>query len=183
MLKALPTLANALAEAEQWLSCRDQVKQLAEAVEKVLTQAQRVLAQAHLKYRIESANVLKQKSVDLVVNASILIFGGRMPSPSKRTSKATSLGKVLIAVGPEGLPEDLSVVNVPELAEREGTTDREIERAVADKGHVLFAVEEFKPLASWLKEEVLCGRAALPYHLAGPSLTSAPGVPRLRIRR
>ena len=99
--KALPAVAKVLAEAERWLSCRDQVKQLTEAVESVLTQAQRVLAQAHRDYRIKSENALKQESVDLVINAAIILFGGRVPSRSKLTSKTPRLGKVLIAVASE----------------------------------------------------------------------------------
>ena len=42
ILVVLPTLAIALAEAEQWLSCRQQVKQLTETVERVSAQALRV---------------------------------------------------------------------------------------------------------------------------------------------
>ena len=181
MLKVLPELAGALAEAERWLSCRDQEKQLTGAVEGILIQAQRVLAQAHLDYRSKSENVLKVESAELAVNAVIMLFGGRAPTRSKRASKTLRLGKVLISVGPEGMPGDLSVVNVSDLAERERTTDREIERAFTDKGHVLFTIEEFKPLASWLKEEVLCGRAALPFHPAGSSLIT-PGEIRLSSR-
>ena len=142
--KALPAVAKVLAEAEQWLSCRDQVELLTEAVESVLTQGERVLAQAHRDYRVKSENALKQETVDLVINAAIMQFGGRAPSRSKRT--APRLVKVLITVGPEGVPEDLSVVNVSELAEREGETDGDIERTFADKGHVLFTNEEFKTL-------------------------------------
>ena len=179
ILKALPTLANALTEAEQWLSCRDQVELLTEAVESVLTQAERVLAQAHLDYRIKSEYALKQETVDLVINAAMMLFGGRAPSRSKRTSKTPRLGKVVISVGPEGVPEDLRVVNVSELAEREGRTDGEIERTFAGNGHVLFTIEEFKTLASRLKEEVLCGRAALPFHPVASSLITA-GAIRLR---
>ena len=150
ILKTLPTFADALAEAEQWLSCRDQGKQLTVAVENVLTQAQRVLAQALLDYRIESEYALKQQTVDLIVTASILILGGRVPLRSQRTAKTPGLGKVVIAVGPEGLPEDLMVVNVSDLAEQEGKTDKEIERALADNGQRLFDLEEFKNFASWL---------------------------------
>ncbi len=180
ILKALSSFADALAEAEQWLSCRDQVKQLKVAVENVLTQAQRVLAQALLDYRIASEYALKQQTVDLVVNAATLIFGGRVPLPSKRTAKTPRLGKVVIVVGPGGLPEDLLVVNVSDLAEQEGKTDKEIERALADNGQRLFNLEEFKTFASWLTEEVLCGRASLPYHPEGPR-TPAAGPFRLRI--
>ena len=74
ILKVLPAVANALVEAEQWLSCRDQVKHLTEAVERVLTQAERVLAHALLDYRIKSENALKQESVDLAVHAAILRY-------------------------------------------------------------------------------------------------------------
>ena len=121
--KALPAFADALAEAEQWLSCRDQVKLLTVAVENILTQAQRVLAQALLDYRIASEYALKQQIVDLVVNASILIFGSPTQAPSKRTFKALILDKIVVAVGLGGLPEDLMVVNVSELAEQEGKTN------------------------------------------------------------
>ena len=151
-------------------------------MESVLAQAQLVLAQAYLEYRIRSENALMQESVDLAVDAITMLIGDRTPSRSKRASKTPRLGKVLIAVGPEGFPEDLSVVNVSELAESEGKTDREIERVFADQEHVLFTVEEFKPLASWLKDEVLSGRANLPFHPAGPSLIPARAL-RLRIRR
>lgn len=180
ILKALPAFADALAEAEQWLSCRDQVKLLTVAVENILTQAQRVLAQALLDYRIASDYALKQQIVDLVVNASILMFGGRVRLPSQRTPRTPGLGKVVIAVGPGGLPEDLLVVNVSDLAEQEGKTDKEIERALAEKGKSLFNIEEFKTLASWLTEEVLCARASLPNHPERPR-TLAAGAFRLRI--
>ena len=153
-----------------------------EAVQRVLTQAQRVIALAHRDYRIQSENALKQELVGLAVNGAITLFGGRTPSRFKRTSKTPKLGKVLIAVGPEGISEDLNVVNVSALAESGGKTDREIERAFADKGHVLITVEEFKHLVSWLKREVLSGRAALPYHPEGPR-TPVAGAIRLRIRR
>ena len=103
-----------------------------------------------------------------------------MPLTSQRTAKTPRLGNVVIAVGPGGLPEDLLVVNVSDLAQQEGKTEKEIEDAFADKGQVLLAVEEFKPLANWLREEVLSGRSTLPYHPA----RSIPARPlRLRIRR
>jgi hypothetical protein len=80
--------------------------------ENVLTQ----LAQSLLKYRIASEYALKQQIVGLVVNASILIFGGRVPLPSQRTGKTPRPGRVVITVGPGGLPEDLMVVNLSDLA-------------------------------------------------------------------
>ena len=70
--KALPALANAFAEAEQWLSCRAQVKRLAKVVKSVLAQAQQVLDQAHLDYKIKSETALRQESVDLAVPAPVI---------------------------------------------------------------------------------------------------------------
>ena len=163
ILMALPTLADALTEAEQWLSCRDQVKQLTDAVNSVLTQAQRAQDQANLDYRIKSESASRRELMDLAIHAAFWVFDGRVPSRSKRTSAAPKLGKVLIAVGPEGLPEDLMVVNISDLAEQEGKADKDLEQALSNNGQRLFNIEEFKVLASWLTEEVLCGRTSLPY--------------------
>jgi hypothetical protein len=183
ILMAVPTLADALTEAAQWLSCRDQVKQLTDGVESVLTQAQRAQNQANLDYRIKSETALRRELVDLAINAAFWVFDGRAPSRSERASTGPRLGEVLIAVGPGGLPEDSEVVNVSELAQQEGKTDGEIQRTFSEKGHVLFTVEELKPLVSWLKEEVLSGRVSLPYHPPAPNLTSATPAIRLRMRR
>ena len=181
-LEIPPTFADSLAEAERWLSCRDQVKQPTMAVENVLTQAQGVLHQAHLDYKIKSDNALFQQSMDIAVTAVTILLRGRVASRSQRTSTRPRLGKVVIAVGPEGLPDDLMVVNVSDLAEQEGKTDKDIERGLSDNGQRLFNIEEFKVLASMLTEEVLCGRTSLPYT---PERRRAPvpGALRLPIRR
>ena len=173
ILMALPTLADALTEAEGWLSCRDQVKQLTDAVESIVTQAQRAMAEASRDYRIKSEAASRRELMDLAIHAVFWMIDGRAPSRSDRTSTTPRVGKVFISVDPEGLPKGLTVVNGSELAEYEGKTDGEIQRTFYEKGHVLFTVEEFKPMVSWLKEEVLCGRVSLPYHPPGPSLISA----------
>jgi len=182
ILEVLPTFGDSLAEAERWLSCRDQVKQLTVAVENILTQGRRVIHQASLDYKIKSDNALLQQSVDLAVTAITILIRGRVVSRSERTAKAPRLGKVVIAVGPEGLPEDLMVVNVSDLAEQEGKTDKDVERVLSDDGQRLFNIEEFKVLASWLAVEVLCGRVSLPYQLEVPR-TPVSGAIRLPVRR
>ena len=183
ILKALPMFADALAEADQWLSCRDQDKQLTVAVENVLTQAHLAQEKANLDFRIGSETASKQKIVNLAIYAAFWMFDGRAPFQSDKASPAPRLGKVVIAVGPRGLPEDLMVVNVSEVAEREGKTDGQVEAAYADKEHVLFTVEEFKSMVSWLKDEVLSGRVSLPYQPPGPTLNPAVLTMRLRISR
>ena len=119
------------------------------AVENVLTQARRVLHQARLDYKIKSDNALLQQSVDLAVTAITILIRGRVVSRSKRPATAPRLGKVVIGVGPEGLPEDLMVVDVSDLAEQKGKTDKDVERVLSDDGQRLFNIEEFKVLASW----------------------------------
>ena len=183
ILEILPKFADSLAEAERWLSCRDQVKQLTVAVENILTQAHLAQEKANLDFRIGSETASKQKIVNLAIYAAFWMFDGRAPSRSDKASPAPRLGKVVIAVGPGGLPEDLMVVNVSEVAEREGTTDGQVEAAYAEKEHVLFTVEEFKSMVSWLKDEVLSGRVSLPYQPPRPTLNPAVLTMRLRISR
>ncbi len=97
ILEILPTFADSLAEAELWLSCRDQVKQLTVAVENVLTQAQRALDKADLDFRTKSETASKQKMVNLAIYAAFWMIDGRAPSQSGKSSPAPRLGKVVSA--------------------------------------------------------------------------------------
>ena len=74
------------------------------------------------------------------------------------------LGKVLIAVGPDGIPVDLCVLNVSESANDEGTPESRVEKAFTEKGYALFKLQDFQEFAAWLQTEVLSGRVRLPYH-------------------
>ena len=103
ILEILPKFADSLAEAERWLSCRDQVKQLTVAVENILTQAHLAQEKANLDFRIGSETASKQKIVNLAIYAAFWLFDGRAPSRSDKASPAPRLGKVVIAVGPGGL--------------------------------------------------------------------------------
>ena len=169
VLEFLPGLAKAMAGAAQWLLCRDQEKQLSESVQQVLNLADRELALAVMSFRMHSEAASHRELIGLMINGATVLLGGRVTP--RADSTPPRLGKVLIAVGPEGIPVDLSVVNIFELADSEGKPDILVEKTFADKGYVLFTIENFKDLASWLQQEVLSGGASLPYH---PAPNSSP---------
>ena len=162
----LPAADEAMAGAERWLRCRDQAKLLTESVGDVLKRAEREMTQAYFDHRIRSESARRLETMGMVFDIAALLLGGRGQARSKREIKTPMVPRVVIAVGPEGIPVDMSVVNISELAEQEGKADSWVERHLADKGYVLLTIERFKVLASWLQPEVLSGKASLPYHPA-----------------
>ena len=160
----LPDASDAMAGAERWLMCRDQAEMLTEAVEDVLKRADREFTQAYLDHRIRSESALRRETMGMVFDVATLLLGGRGQERSKRDIKTIKLPKVVIAVGPEGIPDDIRVVNVSEVAKQEGKVDGMVERDLVSDGYVLLGVEGFKELTSWLQLEVMSGLVCLPYH-------------------
>ena len=137
-----------------------------ESVEDLLNRAQRELSQACLANWIHSEAVLRRELMELMVNTAQALLGGQVQPKATQDPETPKLSIVLIAVGPDGIPDDLSVVNVSKLAHQAGMPESWVEKAITDKGYVLFTIQTFKDLASWLQHEVLFGKARLPYHPA-----------------
>jgi hypothetical protein len=162
----LPEAAEAMAVAERWLRSRDQVKLLTGAVEDVLNRAEREMALAHLDYQIRSESAFRAQTVGMLLDLGTMLMSVKGQVPSKREIKTPSMPRVVIVVGPEGIPVDMSVVNVSELADRVGEAEDWVERKFEEDGNMLLPIEGFKELASWLQIEVLSGTTFLPYHPA-----------------
>ena len=164
IIEILPETAEAMAVAERWLRSRDQVKLLTGAVEDVLNRAEREMALAHLDYQIRSESARRAQIVEMLFDLGTMLMSVKGQLPSNREIKTPSVPRVVIAVGPEGIPDDMSVVNVSELADQLGQVEDWVERNIEEDGNVLLPIEGFKELASWLQVEVLSGRVSLPYH-------------------
>lgn len=166
IVESLTEAAEAMAGADRWLRCRDQVKLLTGAVENVLGRAEREMGLAHLDYQIRSESAFRAQTVGMLFDLATVLLSNGSQVPSKREIKSPRVPSVVIAVGPEGIPDDMSVVNVSELADQLGQAEDWVERNLEEDGNVLLPIEGFKDLASWLQIEVLSGTTFLPYHPA-----------------
>ena len=80
-------------------------------------------------------------------------------------SKEIPYGRVLIAVGREGLPGDVSMVPVSCFARESNRTEPEVEASWKDDGYLLMAPEEFGELMDKVEQVVLDGSLSLPINI------------------
>ena len=149
IIAILPEAAESMAVAERWLRSRDQVKLLTGAVEDVLNRAEREMALAHLDYKIRSESACRAQTVGIIFDLATVLLSNGSQVPSKRETKSPRVPRMVIAVGSEGIPDDMSVVNVSELADQLGEAEDLVERNLKEDGNVLMPIEGFKDLASW----------------------------------
>ena len=163
----LPALSAAMARASEWLSCRDQVRDLEEATQEVLQRVQAAVSVEILMQQHHFEQSADREALGLLTDVAKLLLGqGIQPRPLKARERPP-FRRVVVAVGPGGFPGDLEVVNVSHLAREEGLSETEVEQALVAQGYALFYSGEFKRLVAWLGREVLEGRIRLPYHSLG----------------
>ena len=159
----LPALSAAMARASEWLSCRDQERDLEEATQQVLQRVQAAFSEEIVMQLHHFEQAADREALGLLADVANLILRQRI-QPKALTREQPPFRRVLVAAGPGGIPGDLEVVNVSNLARREGMSEAEVEQALVAQGYALLTSEEFKSLVTWLRQEVLEGRIRLPYH-------------------
>ncbi len=125
---------------------------------------------------LEIAASYGHSKAKLVTSAVGLVvgIGIRMASEDRRAlafsdhllrnlgGKERPFGRVLISVGTKGLPDDVQVVSISELARRSNRQESEVISELRERGHLLFSEEAFSRLIDRLITDVEEGRLLLP---------------------
>jgi hypothetical protein len=77
-------------------------------------------------------------------------------------NKQRPFGKVLVCIGPRGLPDDLRVVSISRLARESNWDEPEVINELQERGYLLFNKKEFSLLIEKLIDNILKGRLCLP---------------------
>ncbi len=136
-------------------------------VEEVLHTLRGELSRERLEETAYLRSTAQRALIDVAVNTAMSLFTGRLQPPRYRTGQAPPFGRVLVAVGPEGVPAGLMVFNISGLARSAGTPESSVEKEIAAQGNILLTQEVFEQLVAWLRTEVSAGRIGLPYHPHG----------------
>ena len=161
---AIPAAAQAMQQAKQWLSCRDQHNDLIETTEEVLRTFRGELWRERLERTAYIRGAAQRAIFEASVNAAMALFTGRLQTTGNNKEEAPPFGRVLVGIGPEGVPPGLQVFNISALARGDGTSELVVEKGIADRGHLLLTQEAFGELVVWLRIEVSEGRIGLPYY-------------------
>ena len=145
---ALPSAEKAMVQAAQWLSCRDQDKDLKAAVDEVL-------------------HTLRG---ELSMERSARANYSRGQDQQGQTPQAPPFGRVLVAVGPKGVPDGLKVLNISSMSRAEGASELVVEKRLVTQGKLLITPKAFEQRMDWLAAEILAGRIGLPYHPQGANI-------------
>ena len=170
MEAALPAAVEAMELAKLWLSCRDQEKDLTATVEEVLHTLKGELSRERLEETAYIRSTAQRALIDVAVNVTFSLFSGSLQSTRREPEQAPPFGRVLVAVGPEGVPAGLRVINISSLARSGGTPEAVVEKGITAQGNFLLTQEAFRQLVDWLRTEVSAGRIGLPYHPHGANI-------------
>jgi len=77
-------------------------------------------------------------------------------------SKSVPFGTVFIAIGKEGLPEDLEIIPVSRFARESTKTEMEVEESWKHEGYLLVTPEQFSELLDKVEQALLDGSLLLP---------------------
>jgi hypothetical protein len=84
---------------------------------------------------------------------------------ARRASRQNCFGMIMICVGKDGLPDDVHVVSISELARSQNREESEIIREIQQRGKWLFSPEGFLVMLDTLIKELREGKLRLPISL------------------
>ena len=166
---AAQELAVAIEESERQIVRRDQVTRLRILRSRIMEEVQNIK-------RSESASQSSANTRALLSSGTVFIFGSLFMAEMGRKdaldigsrlaelslTKNIPFGLVLIAIGKEGLPEDLKIIPVSRFARESTKTEPEVEASWKHDGYLLVTPEQFAELLDQVEQAVLDGSVCLP---------------------
>jgi len=146
-----------------------------------------IVEQLHMEKATEDAIKCSHDQTDIAVSLTSLAVGGILKITSQNNKTLSAIGDqllrkpagsqhpfglVLVDVGPVGVPDDVQVVSISQLARESNRAEAEVTKELKKRGHLLLNEENFSLLIDKLIEGVQEGRLALP--------VSAKKLPRIK---
>ena len=176
------SLITLLTEEANRLSREDEVSRLKALYRVVVNQSQQVES---------SENSARDRHIGAGLAFSVAGLFANIAAPKISKSKPVSLvlrhlfdspgdeqrpfGRVLVCVGPHGLPDDVEVISISRLARESNLQEREVINELKGCGCLLLSKDEFSLLIDKLATDVREGRLRLPVSMEELSRITASG--------
>jgi hypothetical protein len=132
--------------------------------------------QLHQVRRDEDAAEYGHVRVDMISTLGRLALGSIVKQVSKNkwlsdltdsllespANKERPFGKVLICIGPKGLPDDVEIVCISQLARKSNREEPEVIKELQERGYILLSEKTFPLLIDKLINDIHEGRLRLP---------------------
>ena len=167
--KTIDELATSFNNNKQQIVQHDQIACLQ-------TLRARILKEVEDTKRMESAAQRGSYQGNILCGLAVFAFSGLFAAMNNRKdalligvkaansemSKKIPFGSVFVAIGKEGLPEDVEVAPISRLARESNKSELEVEMSWKHDGSILMSPEEFAELLDKVEREILDGSASLP---------------------
>ena len=165
---ALVSLSQSFEAEAEWLTRENEVQQLktihATVVEKLAwsRHMETMKRYEHNKMRLtfSLAGLAAKLIAQSTQNRQAQCFANHAFSTGKRNE--LSYGTVMVCIGPKGMPDDVQVISISELARNSNQPEFEIIMELRKGGGLLFTQEAFTLLIDRLTIEIREGRLHLP---------------------
>ncbi len=167
---AVKELVVAITESERQIVRRDQAIRLGILKSRIMREVKDI-------ERTESAAQYRATKRALFGGAPAAFISGSLYTASARhkdayktgvklagsvLSKKIPFGTVRIAIGKEGLPEDLKIIPLSRLARESSKSESEVEDSLKSNGYLLMTPEQFAELLDKMECGILDGSLCLP---------------------
>jgi hypothetical protein len=163
------SLANVLAEEANRLNRQDEASRLRALHSSIRQQLAWTKDLENAARRGYNDRKLKTSLAGLAIDTGILILSGDRRALAfsdhileKLGGKERSFGTVLVSVGPKGLPDDMQVVSISELACQWDQQESQVIQKLQERGYLLFSEEALSGLIDRLVTDIQEGRLVLP---------------------
>ena len=166
LTEAGPALNALFATEGTRLNREDEASRLRAMYDSIVEQLQRLRQIEASSSRSHSQANLMLSLVEVAVTA--MVSKGRRLSAITDcllrgpTTRKQSFGLVMVCIGPAGLPDDVGVISISQLARESGRPQPEVINKLQEKGSLLFDEEAFAILTDGLVDHVREGKLHLP---------------------
>ncbi len=147
----------------------DQAEQSEDSASYGHTQANLILSLGGLAVSSIIKKTSKNKKLTTISDNLLIGLGDKQPP----------FGRVLVCIGPNGLPDDAGVVSISQLARKSNRPESEVINELQEGGCLLFSEKAFSLLIDRLIDDIRDGRLCLPISrekLSEITLESKPGL-------
>ncbi len=162
-------VAGAALEKERAMQVRQ------EQATRVIEEAKRVVSQQAMAQQYEE----EERGIELRAETKYRVIYGvaelglalaRVRVPRYEPPNPRPFGTLKVLIGPGGIPEDMTAINISKLARDRPATEEEVEKSIAGNNSLLLTPDQFKQLIQRVVREIMAGRLTPP--VLAPQLRS-----------
>ncbi len=169
LTSACSSLSVLLAEEANRLDRHDQIRLLRDLSSSISQQMNEVKQSENISSYAESKVNLTKSWLQFAAGGILKMTSSSQPLQNLADDLLTnplyekrSFGKVLVRIGPKGVPEDVEAISISQLARESHREEAQVIKGILSRGYLLLSEEDFSLLITNLMHRIQTGSIMLP---------------------